>query len=177
MADQQPVKKNFFDKAPLWLRLVLFFFFWIIISVGYVNFREANIIEEISYSEFKEKMAAVEVAKIDMKGQEVTGKYVKEDDEDEGEKQPEQQTDFSTVLPSVEDPELMSLLEENNVVIHAEPEQENWVGAIFISLLPWLLIIGFFVYMNKKMKQQMGGMGGGGPFGFGKSKRPRKCPG
>ncbi len=181
MGDPQPVKKNIFDKSPLWLRLVLFFVLWIVISIGYVSFREAGTTENIAYSEFKEKVKAGEIAEVTVKGQEVTGTYVASQeaassgDEDEEERKPEVREDrqslhFSTNLPSFEDPKLVELLESNDVVIHAEPDQENWLGAIFISLLPWLLIIGFFVYINKRMKDQMGGMGGGGPFGFAKSK-------
>lgn len=132
--------------------------------------------EDIAYSEFKEKVAAGEVAKIQVKGQKVTGQYAADEEKRSAEtKDKEQQTQepavFSTVLPGFEDPELMPLLEKNGVKIYAETDETNWLARVFISLLPWLLIIGFFVYVNKKMKDQMGGIGGrAGPFGFGKSK-------
>jgi cell division protease FtsH len=133
-------------------------------------------LEDIAYSEFKEKVASGEVAKIQVKGQQVTGQYAADQEKTDAQTtDKEQQTQepgvFSTVLPGFEDPTLMALLEKNNVVIHAETDETNWLARIFISLLPWLLIIGFFVYVNKKMSDQMGGMGGKtGPFGFGKSK-------
>ncbi len=187
-------KKNIIDKSPTWLRLLLFFVFWILISIGYTSFMADKQIEDIAYSEFKQKVAAGEVASIEVKGRKITGQYAEEEkeapdeekasekeaapdkketpEEAKGTDQPDPEPDaFSTVMPTFEDPELMPLLEKNQVEIHAEPDETNWLARGLISLLPWLLLIGFFVYANKKMKDQMGGLGGPkGAFGFGKSK-------
>jgi cell division protease FtsH len=167
-------KKNVFEQSPLLLRLLLFFILWMVISYGYVNFRMATTVEHIPYSEFKTKVEGGEVAEIEVKGQKVTGRFAaldtkesQSDNETQSEKR--QPTFFTTVLPSFDDPELMELLENKNVVIKAEIDQGSWFATLLISLLPWLLIIGFFVYLNKRVKEQMGGMPGG-PFGFGKSK-------
>jgi cell division protease FtsH len=187
-------KKNIIDKSPTWLRLLLFFVLWILISIGYTSYMVDKQIEDIAYSEFKKKVAAGEVAGIEVKGRKITGQYAAdekeaadkkevsdkekasdkqaESDETDDTAQPSPEPDvFSTVMPTFEDPELMPLLEKNKVEIHAEPEETNWLARGLISLLPWLLLIGFFVYANKRMKDQMGGLGGPqGPFGFGKSK-------
>lgn len=56
----------------------------------------------------------------------------------------------------------------------AEIEERSWLTTLFISLLPWVLIIGFFVYMNRRVRDQIGGTSGGA-FGFGKSKA-KKLP-
>ncbi len=179
MTDTPPEKKNIVDKSPQWLRLLLFFIFWIVVSIGYTTYMAGKKSEEIAYSEFKEKVTAGDVAKIQVKGQKITGQYAAQEKETSAETtgeehQRQEPAVFSTVLPGFEDPELMPLLEKNGVVIDAETDETNWLARAFISLLPWVLIIGFFVYLNKKMKDQMGGMGGvggrAGPFGFGKSK-------
>jgi cell division protease FtsH len=185
MNDIPPEKKTIVDKSPQWLRLLLFFIFWIVISIGYTTYMAGKKMEDIAYSEFKEKVAAGDIVKIQVRGQKVTGQYTadkKKTGAQTKDKEPKQQETsvFSTVLPSFDDPELMVLLEKNDVIIQAEPDETNWLARIFISLLPWLLIIGFFVYINKKMKDQMGGMGGiggkAGPFGFGKSKAKKIQP-
>jgi cell division protease FtsH len=75
---------------------------------------------------------------------------------------------FETIKPPVEDRALLALLEERGVAIHAEPERENWWRVIFIGFLPWLLIIGLILYSVRRFQGGMGG--GGGLFGFGKSK-------
>ncbi len=172
MVDTPPdKKKKYTDKFPQWLRLLLFIVLWIVISIGYTTFMAGKKRENISYSEFKEKVAAGEVAKIQVKGQKVTGQYVEDEVETTSETDDQLQPPaFTTVIPPFEDPELISLLDNNNVIIDAEVDQTSWLGRVFISMLPWLLLIGFFIYINKKMREQIGGKGGGtGLFGFGKT--------
>ncbi len=176
MTESSPEKKSLIGKYPYRLRFLVFVVLWIVILIGYSYYMTDRKTEDIPYSEFKEKAAAGEVAVIEVEGRQITGQYVQEKNETSAEtedkkEQSEQPSYFSTVLPSFEDPELMKLLENKDVVIHAEADQTNWLAILFTSLLPWLLIIGFFVYISKKMKDQMGSMsGGGGPFGFGRSK-------
>ncbi len=176
MADPSFKKKNSVDKWPHWLRLLVFLLLWIIVSIGYTNYMAGQKNEKISYSEFKEKVSSGVVAQIVVKGQKITGKYTarngdKSADTEDKEQQSQMHDGFFTVLPSFEDSQLLPLLEEKGVTIKAETDQMNWFVRLIAGLLPWLLIIGFFVYMNKKMKGSMGAMGrGGGPFGFGKSK-------
>ena len=58
------------------------------------------------------------------------------------------------------------------MIIHAEPEGNTWFGIVLMSLLPWLLFLGVFLYLGKRMQERMGGAGGG-LFGFGRSKAKR----
>jgi cell division protease FtsH len=81
---------------------------------------------------------------------------------------------FQTVKPDIQDPGLMNFLESHNVVVKAVPVKSAWLGRLIIFWLPWLLIIGFFVYSSRKLRNRMGGAGG--PFGFGKSKAKRFTP-
>jgi cell division protease FtsH len=81
---------------------------------------------------------------------------------------------FQTVKPDFQEPGLMNFLESHHVVVKAEPGKSSWLGRLLIYLLPWLLILGFFAYTSRKMRERMGGSGG--PFGFGKSKARRFRP-
>ncbi len=84
---------------------------------------------------------------------------------------------FTSTLPQVQDPGLLDLLEKHDVEIDAESTEAGLFGRLLITLLPWLLILGLFFYLSKRMQQRMMGGGGdgqgGGLFGIGKSKAKR----
>ena len=60
----------------------------------------------------------------------------------------------------------MSLLIDNNVPVRAEQQQQSGFQTFLMSLLPFLLLIGVWVYFMNRMQ----GGGKGGAMGFGKSK-------
>ncbi|PHS77248.1 MAG: cell division protein FtsH [Rhodospirillaceae bacterium] len=74
---------------------------------------------------------------------------------------------FTTFAP--EDPALVSKLTENNVRIQAAPSDEGQptLMSFLISLFPFLLLIGVWIFF---MRQMQGGGAGGKAMGFGKSK-------
>ncbi len=74
---------------------------------------------------------------------------------------------FETIFPSVVgDPALMPLLKAKQVRIVAANPPSPWIATFLIDGLPFLLLIGFFIWMARK-----GAMGqAGGALGFGKSK-------
>ncbi len=49
-------------------------------------------------------------------------------------------------------------------------ESRNYLDVFLYSILPFLILILFFVFMNRRMTGQMGGGAGGGIFNVGKSK-------
>ncbi|MCL7488464.1 MAG: ATP-dependent zinc metalloprotease FtsH [Desulfobulbaceae bacterium] len=167
MADKKIPGKKGLDRAPVWARLALFFLIWVFISYAYMYFRPVEQVEHIPYTLFKEQVAQGQVSEIEVKGQEVSGRYVSEKKNEESKKILGGRY-FETVLPSFDDPELITLLEKKEVIINAKPDERSWFWTLVITLLPWVLIIGFFVMINKRMRQQLGSSGG--PFGFGKSK-------
>ena len=172
MADQRTSKNRFPNQVSFGNRLLVFFIFWALISFGYVYFTTENNIQQISYSEFKSEVEKGQIAEIEVKGHEVIGRYRadKKDKAASSSTTGQQKIDyFSTVLPSFADPELVRILGQNKVTINARSERTGWLGTLILSLLPWVLIIGFFIYMNKRMREQMGG-GAGSLFGFGKSR-------
>ncbi|MEQ9260022.1 MAG: ATP-dependent zinc metalloprotease FtsH [Roseovarius sp.] len=72
--------------------------------------------------------------------------------------------DYVTIKP--EDAELTSLLIENGIPVKAEPQEQSGFQTFLISLLPFALLIGVWIYFMNRMQ----GGRGGGAMGFGKSK-------
>ncbi len=168
---EQPQPQN----GSNWKRLLLIIALSWLVAFFFFRFDRTSGHMKISYTNFKKHITQENVSEITVKGEQVTGQF-KEPMKGEtqktlfgGKQTPEYKT-FKTTMPSFEDPGLMGLLEKKNVVVKAESDERSWIWTAVLSILPWVLIIGFFVYSSKKFQQRMGGMGGGGPFGFGKSK-------
>ena len=71
---------------------------------------------------------------------------------------------FVTIRPS--DAEVTALLIENNIPVRAEKQQQSTFQSFLITLLPFVLLIGVWIYFMNRMQ----GGGKGGAMGFGKSK-------
>ncbi|WP_028954673.1 ATP-dependent zinc metalloprotease FtsH [Sulfitobacter sp. 20_GPM-1509m] len=105
---------------------------------------------EISYSEFVQSVEAGKVTSVTLDGEQVRFR--------EGE------TDYVTIKPT--DAEVTNLLISNNVPVKAEQQQQSGFQTFLMSLLPFLLLIGVWIYFMNRMQ----GGGKGGAMGFGKSK-------
>lgn len=165
---QQPQFKQ--DLQPSWIRLL--WFAVLLMAVLYVTQTLfAPRVNTIPYSRFKNKVRQGKVAEVTMQGHQIRGKYksggAKADDK---RRPPDTAMKFETVAPSMQDPELINLLEKNDVTIHAKSTKQSWFVNLLIAILPWIIIIGAFFYFSKKFQDRMGGGPGGGIFGFGKSK-------
>jgi cell division protease FtsH len=106
---------------------------------------------EISYSDFVSSVGSGEVSQVILDGEQVRFRGA------DGQ-------DYVTIKP--EDAEITRLLIENNVPIRAEQQQQSGFQTFLVSLLPFLLLIGVWVYFMNRMQ----GGGKGGAMGFGKSK-------
>lgn len=71
---------------------------------------------------------------------------------------------YMTIKPT--DAEVTKLLIENNIPVRAEKQAQSGFQAFLLTLLPFLLLIGVWVYFMNRMQ----GGGKGGAMGFGKSK-------
>ncbi|APG48135.1 ATP-dependent zinc metalloprotease FtsH [Phaeobacter porticola] len=71
---------------------------------------------------------------------------------------------FMTIKPG--DAEVTSLLIDNNIPVRAEKQQQSGFQSFLLTLLPFLLLIGVWIYFMNRMQ----GGGKGGAMGFGKSK-------
>ncbi|CAA6804508.1 MAG: Cell division protein FtsH (EC [uncultured Thiotrichaceae bacterium] len=109
---------------------------------------------QLSYSEFIQSVRNNAVKEVDIKGQTITGTTAN------GAK-------FTTYSPP-DDPQLVNDLLANNVKVKAAPPEERSIfWDIIISWVPFLLIIGLWIYI---MRQMQGGGGGRGAMSFGKSR-------
>jgi len=172
-------------KKPLnWRTLIWVVLSWLLLLYLFGGlFSPTSAERTISYTEFKQKVKDGRVVEVTLKGNEITGKLKQAPSGQEKPKSAEKKSIFQifqksetrsdyfkTVKPALQDPELLPLLEKNNVTIRAETEQRSWWSTLLISLLPWVLILGLIFYASKKMQERMAGGKGGGIFGFSKSK-------
>ncbi len=109
---------------------------------------------EISYSEFMVASKEGRIAEVEIKGNNLSGVYIKDNET------------FSSKVPP--DENIVSRLAGTNVKITAkdlDPPQIRLID-IILSFAPILVIIGFWLFIMR----QMNGKGGGGAMGFGKSR-------
>ena len=176
MAERNKPGKGSFDHYPTWIRLVFFLALWFLISSTYMYFFADQRVEEIPYSDFKTAVKNDRISEVEIKGDRLTGRYGApgqslQDNDNALSVNKARAGGFKTVLPAIGDSQLLDLLEQHKVTIKAKPDEEPWLMRVLIILLPWILIIGFFILISKKMRQQVNGPGG--PFAFGRSKAKR----
>jgi cell division protease FtsH len=160
--------KSFQHGFP-WRNLIWLALLWFVMLLLFSPGKRLNTID-ISYTVFKQHVAQGHVTKITMKGDTITGTF-KEPYQVQSEHNGRTYTHLSTVRPTLQDPELLPLLERQKVIIDAKQANGSWLWVVALNLLPWLLIFGLFWYGRKRMKEGLGGPGG--LFGFGKSKAKR----
>jgi len=108
----------------------------------------------IPYSEFLHKVNEHQVTKVFIDGNTIYGMGTNNEP-------------FRTDAPN--DPGLMGDLIQNNVEITAAPiEKPSFMSSVFVSWLPFIVLIGVWVYFMRR--SQGGGGGAGGAFKFGKAK-------
>ncbi len=106
---------------------------------------------ERTYSEFVSAVDAGDVTSVTLDGEQI--RYRTNENQD-----------FVTIKPT--DAEVTKLLIDKNIPVRAEKQQQSGFQSFLITLLPFLLLIGVWVYFMNRMQ----GGGKGGAMGFGKSK-------
>ena len=111
---------------------------------------------QMNYSEFVSAVNAGQIKQVTIDGEKITGEK-------------KNGTDFESIRPAVQDPELMPSLIKNSVVVEgAAPQRQGVLMQLLIASFPVILIIGLFMFFMRNMG---GGAGGkNGPMSFGKSK-------
>jgi cell division protease FtsH len=159
-------------KSPQWRFVIaIIIFFFVLYAWGqYLDLgRPAQY--AITYSQFIEQLDAGNIDSVTIKNLEVTGLFNKDVTlKIPGEKKAVTVKNFKSFLPSFQGEGLMTKLEEKNVAITIEPDEKgSLLWQLFIGVIPWVLIIGIWIYIMRRAQQQIHG-GAGGLFSFGASK-------
>jgi cell division protease FtsH len=159
-------------KGPQWriVLYVLLVFFLLYLWNQFFNLAKPEQYD-ISYSQFIEQLNANNIKQVTIKKLQVTGEFIKEVNI----QLPDQQKativkHFQTFLPSFQGEGLIAKLQDKNVIINVEPSEKGSIlWQIIVGVLPWVLIIGVWIYITRRAQQQIQG-GPGGLFSFGASK-------
>ncbi|TVQ98260.1 MAG: ATP-dependent zinc metalloprotease FtsH [Desulfovibrionales bacterium] len=107
--------------------------------------------QRLSYSELLTRIQNGEVTEVKIQGQRIQGVLLNEQR-------------FVSFNPN--DPELVSILLDNNVRVVGEPEDTSpWYFTVLISWFPFLLLIGVWIFFMRQMQS-----GGGRAMSFGRSR-------
>ena len=104
----------------------------------------------ISYSDFISAVEGGEVESVTLDGERIVFRS-------EG-------SEFVTIQPQGAD--ITEKLIDNNVTVSARPQEESGLTTVIMTFLPFIILIGVWIYFMNRMQ----GGGRGGAMGFGKSK-------
>jgi cell division protease FtsH len=124
----------------------------------------------ISYSQFMEQLNASNIKSVSIQKLRVNGELMKKTALTlTNSTKPVSVQYFVTYLPTFQGQDLLNLLGEKKVAITIEPPVEGSpIWGFVLSMLPWVLILGFWFFMMRRAQQIQGGAGG--LFTFGQSK-------
>jgi cell division protease FtsH len=149
-------------RPPAWrwfLLLALFGVFWIVQS----SLKDPPL-PEADYSTTLQWIRAGKTREVVLRGNELSGTLLVPQPLDNA-----IVTAFRTTVP--EDERLVPLLEDKGVALRVESQDSPWLVQLLVMLLPWVLIIGVWLWLSRRAQQMM--VAGGGPLaGF--LKRGRK---
>ena len=112
----------------------------------------------IAYSTFYQLIKDDKVERVSVKGQTVTGTLRGPVEVEEGKKL----TEFKTLLPMQDDRDLLPLLREKRVRVEVESVEQSMTVAVLVQLLPFVVVIGVWLWLSRRAQRMMGP---GGPFG------------
>ncbi|WP_444946358.1 ATP-dependent zinc metalloprotease FtsH [Microbulbifer sp. VTAC004] len=175
---QSPLSSKPLQQSPLsWLQYLVLIFLVIMTFQYCSNGRFGSPKEPLAYSEFKKSVSEGKVATVVFEGERIIGTFKEPTNKaklEQGRKgEPREPQRFITTIPSVQDPELLPLLEKQKVEIQAESSQGGILQRLLILLLPWILIIGLLIWLGRRMQERMSGAAPGSPFGFARSPAKR----
>ena len=137
---------QFYKNLALWLVISL-----VMIMLFNMMTQKSQDLKPVPYTTFIAALEEGEVVDVTIQGSNVSGTY------GDG-------SSFKTYAPN--DPDLISMLRDQNVVINAEPDETNsfWM-TMMVSWGPILLLIAVWIFFMRQMQS-----GGGKAMSFGKSR-------
>ncbi|MBV6521519.1 MAG: ATP-dependent zinc metalloprotease FtsH [Gemmatimonadaceae bacterium] len=152
-------------KKPGWGRISKTLSFWILvilIPVAVIQFSGGRTEQavEIDYTDFREQLARDNVSKVTIQdGREATGDF-KQRIVISG----REVKRFTVRYPIADSEKELDALKEKGVRVTAQASRPS-IGAYILNFLPYLLLIGFWIFLFRQMQA-----GGAKAFSFGKSK-------
>ena len=157
------------NQPPQWLRVVNFLLLTFLIFYAVEMLTQPNA-QDLTYSEFKERVTSGQVSEVTIEGHQVRGMLKAT----EGSSDASGEQSFQSYVPEVGETRIVELLEQNNVPITAKESGPDLLSRLLVNFLPWLIIFGIFLYIWQRVARQMTSQqGGGGLFSMGKNKAKR----
>jgi cell division protease FtsH len=157
--------QNLQSQRP-WMPWLWILLLWVLLFYFFTYSRPSDTMS-LKYTDFINYVSGGKVAATTIRGDQIIGSF-KEPITIGSKDKSRVYRRFEAIMPASAGTQVLSLLEKNNVSIEAQTSQSSWITTMVVGLLPWVLIIGFFVYSSRKLSG-MSGIGSS-PFQFGKSK-------
>ncbi|HEY2065110.1 MAG TPA: ATP-dependent zinc metalloprotease FtsH [Gemmatimonadaceae bacterium] len=160
-----PPKNDKNNKGTNWGRLSKTLSFWILIllipvALIQLSGARAESAPEIAYTEYRQQLERGNLSEVTIQsGKNVVGSF-REPVTVEG--KPAKK--FTTQLPAANSPQEIDALSSKGVQVRAQDAKPSLMAWV-INFLPWLLLIGFYLFLFRQMQA-----GGNKAFSFGKSK-------
>ncbi len=161
-------------KAPSWMMaLALVLIFAVLYLFNYLLAPKEASRAEITYTQFMQQLDADNIKAVTIEKLDVQGEFRKEIKVPlaPDKKETVNILYFHTSLATFQGEGLLSKLREKNVAVTIKPEEKpSLVGQILIGVLPWMLLIGIWIFIMRRSQQIQGGPGGLFTFGASKAK-------
>ncbi|MES2984622.1 MAG: ATP-dependent zinc metalloprotease FtsH [Pseudomonadota bacterium] len=152
-----PISKN----IMLWIGIIFALFVLVNLAGGLSSDGGSNV-PRMAYSDFLSKVEAGEVKEVIIRESKESGTRI----------QGKLKNDEAFALQAVNDPRLVQNLRDHNVKLSAAAASsglDSFWGVFLSSWLPFLVLIGVYIFFMRQMQSGKGGSGGGA-MGFGKSR-------
>jgi cell division protease FtsH len=129
-------------------------------ALGYATLAKREVSTEASYSDLLREVREGRVKKVEIRTTQILA-----DAAAEGEKPRRLRV---TRLPKIDETELVADLEARGVEIAGRIDEESVLPVVFSGLLPFMLVLGAYYFIFRRVQKGMGG--GAGPLSFGRNK-------